>query len=122
MLESLARLGYASKAVIYGIVGVFALLALANRGGLITDTSGALRLVPKGREIEHAFHGTDVKETDWPWSATLIGGKGLERTGVNGRRARHRRRCGRGATVAAQRRQERSRRDRHGAGGVRFCN
>ena len=54
MLESLARLGYASKAVIYGIVGVFAILASANRGGLITDTSGALRLVltqPFGRTL-----------------------------------------------------------------------
>ena len=52
MLEGLARLGYASKAVIYGIVGVFAILAIANRGGLITDTSGALRVVlaqPFGR-------------------------------------------------------------------------
>jgi hypothetical protein len=54
MLEPLARLGYASKAVIYGIVGVFAILAVANRGGLITDTSGALRLVltqPFGRGL-----------------------------------------------------------------------
>ena len=54
MLESLARLGYASKAVIYGIVGVFAILAIANRGGRITDTSGALRLVlaqPFGRVL-----------------------------------------------------------------------
>jgi hypothetical protein len=54
MLERLARLGYASKAVIYGIVGVFAILAIANRGGLITDTSGALRLVlaqPFGRVL-----------------------------------------------------------------------
>ena len=54
MLEPLARLGYASKAVIYAIVGVFAVLALANRGGVITDTSGALRLVltqPFGRVL-----------------------------------------------------------------------
>jgi hypothetical protein len=54
MLESLARLGYASKAVIYGIVGVFAILAITGRGGLITDTSGALRLVltqPFGRTL-----------------------------------------------------------------------
>ena len=54
MLEPLARLGYASKAVIYGIVGVFAILAIANRGGVITDTSGALRLVltqPFGRAL-----------------------------------------------------------------------
>ena len=54
MLEPLARLGYASKAVIYGIVGVFAVLAVVNRGGLVTDTSGALRLVltqPFGRML-----------------------------------------------------------------------
>ena len=54
MLEPLARLGYASKAAIYGIVGVFAILAIANRGGRITDTSGALRVVmaqPFGRAL-----------------------------------------------------------------------
>ncbi len=54
MLEPLARLGYASKAVVYGIVGVFAVLAIANRGGRITDTSGALRVVltqPFGRGL-----------------------------------------------------------------------
>ena len=52
MLEILARLGYASKAVIYGIVGVFAIMAATNRGGSLTDTSGALRIVltqPFGR-------------------------------------------------------------------------
>jgi hypothetical protein len=52
MLEQLARLGYASKAVIYGIVGVFAILAVLNQRGAITDTRGALRLVltqPFGR-------------------------------------------------------------------------
>lgn len=45
MLPAFARLGYASKAVIYGIVGVFSILAAAQRGGAITDTSGALRIV-----------------------------------------------------------------------------
>jgi hypothetical protein len=45
MLESLARLGYASKAVIYAIVGALALAAAVNRGGRITDTSGALRVI-----------------------------------------------------------------------------
>ena len=45
MLETLARLGYASKAVVYAIVGVLALLTVANRGGTITDTTGALRVV-----------------------------------------------------------------------------
>lgn len=54
MVEHLARLGYASKAVIYGIVGVFAILSITNRGGAITDTSGALRVVltqPFGRAL-----------------------------------------------------------------------
>jgi hypothetical protein len=53
-MERLARLGYASKAVIYGIIGVFAILSLTNRGGTITDTSGALRVVltqPFGRAL-----------------------------------------------------------------------
>ena len=45
MLEGLARLGYASKALIYSIVGTLAILAALNRGGAITDTSGALRVV-----------------------------------------------------------------------------
>ena len=45
MLEWVARLGYASKAVVYAIVGVLAILTALNRGGRITDTSGALRVV-----------------------------------------------------------------------------
>jgi hypothetical protein len=45
MLETLARLGYASKALIYAIVGGLAAAAAMNRGGRITDTSGALRVV-----------------------------------------------------------------------------
>ncbi len=45
MIEPLARLGYASKALIYGIVGTLAIAAAANRGGRITDTSGALRVI-----------------------------------------------------------------------------
>jgi hypothetical protein len=54
MLEPFARLGYASKAVIYGIVGVLAILTALNQGGVITDTSGALRVVltrPYGRML-----------------------------------------------------------------------
>lgn len=54
MLETLARLGYASKAAIYAIVGLLAILTVANRGGRITDTSGALRVVltqPFGRVL-----------------------------------------------------------------------
>lgn len=54
MIEQLARLGYASKAVIYAIVGVLAILTAFNRGGRITDTSGALRVVlrqPFGRTL-----------------------------------------------------------------------
>jgi hypothetical protein len=46
MLEALARLGYVSKAVLYGAVGMLAILAATNRsGGAITDTSGALRFI-----------------------------------------------------------------------------
>lgn len=54
MLEKLARLGYASKAIIYAIVGVLAVLAVTNRGGAITDTTGALQVVftkPFGRGL-----------------------------------------------------------------------
>ena len=54
MLEPVARLGYASKAVIYGIIGMLAVLTATNRGGFVTDTSGALRLVltrPYGRAL-----------------------------------------------------------------------
>ena len=52
MIESLARLGYASKALIYAIVGCLAIAAALKRGGRVTDTSGALRVVleqPFGR-------------------------------------------------------------------------
>jgi hypothetical protein len=45
MIEPLARLGYASKALIYVIVGGLAAAAAANRGGHVTDTSGALRVI-----------------------------------------------------------------------------
>jgi hypothetical protein len=54
LFERLARLGYASKALIYGIVGVLAVLAVTNRGGTVTDTGGALRVVlaqPFGRSL-----------------------------------------------------------------------
>jgi hypothetical protein len=52
MIEPLARLGYASKALIYAIVGYLALMAALRQGGRVTDTSGALRVVvdePFGR-------------------------------------------------------------------------
>lgn len=45
MLEPLARLGYGSKALIYVIVGGLAGAAATNRGGAVTDTSGALRVI-----------------------------------------------------------------------------
>ena len=45
MIAPLARLGYASKAVVYAIVGILAMLAVFSRGGTITDTRGALRAV-----------------------------------------------------------------------------
>jgi hypothetical protein len=54
MLEQLARLGYASKALVYAIVGYLAIAAATNGGGRITDTSGALRVMlgkPEGRVL-----------------------------------------------------------------------
>lgn len=45
MIERLARLGYASKAIVYGIIGLLALSAATNTGGAITDRSGALRAI-----------------------------------------------------------------------------
>lgn len=45
MLERLARLGYASKALIYLIVGGLAGTAALGAGGRVTDTSGALLTV-----------------------------------------------------------------------------
>lgn len=52
MITHLARLGYASKALVYAIIGTLAIAAATNQGGRITDTSGALRVVfsqPYGR-------------------------------------------------------------------------
>ena len=54
MLETLARLGYACKAFIYTIIGTLAIAAALRRGGRITDTSGALRVIliqPYGRAL-----------------------------------------------------------------------
>ena len=48
MLASLARLGYASKALVYLIVGSVAIAASVNRGERVTDLSGALRLILSG--------------------------------------------------------------------------
>lgn len=45
MIETLARLGYASKALVYAIIGALAIAAATNQGGRVTDTSGALRVV-----------------------------------------------------------------------------
>ena len=45
MIEPLARLGYASKALIYALIGILAAAAAFNQGGRVTDTSGALRVI-----------------------------------------------------------------------------
>lgn len=45
MMATLARLGYASKALVYAIIGTLAIAAATNQGGQVTDTSGALRVV-----------------------------------------------------------------------------
>ncbi|WP_412027836.1 DUF1206 domain-containing protein [Deinococcus yunweiensis] len=41
-LEALARFGYASKGVVYGMLGILALGVALGRGGATTDTKGAL--------------------------------------------------------------------------------
>ena len=45
MITPLARLGFVSKALIYGVVGGLAVAAAAKAGGRVTDTSGALRFI-----------------------------------------------------------------------------
>jgi hypothetical protein len=45
MIVPLARLGYASKALVYAMVGSLAFAAATNQGGAVTDTSGALRAI-----------------------------------------------------------------------------
>lgn len=45
MIEQLARLGYASKAFVYAVIGTLAASAALNLGGRVTDTSGALRVI-----------------------------------------------------------------------------
>lgn len=45
MIAPLARLGYASKSLVYAIVGALAIAAATNQGGRVTDTSGALQVV-----------------------------------------------------------------------------
>jgi len=45
MITPLARLGFVSKALIYGVVGGLAIAAAARAGGRVTDTSGALRFI-----------------------------------------------------------------------------
>ena len=106
MLERLARLGYASKALIYAIVGSLAIAAALGRGGRITDTSGALRVIlrnPAGRLVllilavglcgyalwrvldairDPDHHGTDVKglvtRIGNGVRAVIYGGLGIE--------------------------------------------
>jgi hypothetical protein len=53
MIEPLARLGYASKAFIYAVVGLLAGAAALNHGGAVTDTRGALRVI-----LSHPFGNT----------------------------------------------------------------
>ena len=53
MIETLARLGYASKAFIYATIGLLALAAALKEGGTVTDTRGALRVI-----LSHPFGNT----------------------------------------------------------------
>jgi len=72
LLERLARLGYVSKAVIYAIVGVLAILTAVNRGGRVTDTSGALRVVltqPFGRMLLAVLAVGLCGSAPWRWGS-----------------------------------------------------
>ena len=92
MIEPLVRLGYASKALIYAIVGGLAIAAALNRGGRVTDTSGALRVIlsqPFGRllllvlaaglcgyalwRVIDAFQDPDRRGTNFRGLVTRIG-------------------------------------------------
>jgi hypothetical protein len=44
-IDLLARLGFAAKGFLYGVVGFMALLAAVGAGGRITDSNGALRAI-----------------------------------------------------------------------------
>ena len=44
-IEKLARLGYGTKGIVYGIIGVLAVLAAFSTGGKTTDTKGALHTI-----------------------------------------------------------------------------
>lgn len=44
-MERLARFGYVSKGLVYGLIGILALLAAFNQGGKTTDTTGALQTI-----------------------------------------------------------------------------
>ncbi len=47
-LDLLARLGFSAKGVLYGVVGLLALLAAIGMGGRVTDSDGALRAILSG--------------------------------------------------------------------------
>ena len=49
-IETLARVGFASKALLYMVVGVLAVRAAAGMGGQMTGTKGALREI-----VDHPF-------------------------------------------------------------------
>ena len=44
-VEKLARLGYATKGAVYGLIGVLAVMAAVGSGGKTTDTKGALHTI-----------------------------------------------------------------------------
>jgi hypothetical protein len=44
-IEKLARFGFAAKGVVYGVVGILAVMAAFGTGGKTTDTNGALQTI-----------------------------------------------------------------------------
>lgn len=47
LMETLMRLGYVVRGVVYGVIGLLALLLATGRGGALTDTQGAIAVVGK---------------------------------------------------------------------------
>lgn len=45
LLEKLARVGYLAKGIIYGLIGILAILAASNAGGKTTDAKGVLHTI-----------------------------------------------------------------------------
>ncbi len=48
-MENLLRLGYLMRGLVYGVIGLMALLVVIGGGGALTDTQGAIAIWADGR-------------------------------------------------------------------------